>query len=52
MVYLQDSDIKTGKKRNVSFVSKLTSLGVYDAEGGKTGNEGRKTGDLVYESGF
>ena len=44
-VYLQDSGIKTSKKRNVSFVSKLTSLGVYDAEGGKTGCEGWEMGD-------
>ena len=27
--YLQDSSIKTSKKRNVSFVSKLTSLGAF-----------------------
>ena len=35
--YLQGSGIKIRKKRNVSFVSKLTSLGVYCAEGGKKG---------------
>lgn len=51
-VYLQDSSIKTSKKRNANFVSKLTSLGVYCAEGGKRGDEGQKSGSFGWESGF